>query len=542
MSQKKYWGFDVLVRRVQNIRQAPREIIVNPNLLCTAFVFAFSGFPAVWDQGSSSVLPSLPGYDAFFHVSTGADAGLIRDLVSLVYIGYAIGSALTFFINDRIGRLWSFRLYAFIFIIGLVVSITAPGLAGLNASRIITGIGIGALTVTGPMTVAEISPDEIRGVLTSWFGVCMSLSLVSSVFCVYGVYVHMAATRFQYQIVWMVPILATAVVVIGSFFCCESPKWLMMVDRYDDALAELVKLRGLPADHPRVQTEITAIQDAVRAAHIDTTSEWRRIKKILKDTFTVSSNLRRVQQSLVSYLLAQLSGASQITSYLVPIMTLMGVTSNTEEKLFLSGLYGVAKLTSVLLASFCIIDTLGRRNSLFIGISLQVISDIFIGVYVKYSQQGAVPHAVSQAALGFLYIHGFGYCIGLFLLPYVFGAELWPDHLRTFGGALGQTFHWLFIYAMNYGLPSLLTKTNNWGAFLFFAAFGVVALFYVFFMVPETSELSTEEIDTIFRGPWFNAYKTNRMILESVEGKEALASKRGSIVVESKLETGETAL
>ena len=46
MSEKKYWGFDVLVRRVRNIQQAPREIIVSPNLLCTAFVFAFSGFPA----------------------------------------------------------------------------------------------------------------------------------------------------------------------------------------------------------------------------------------------------------------------------------------------------------------------------------------------------------------------------------------------------------------------------------------------------------------------------------------------------------------
>ena len=113
------------------------------------------------------------------------------------------------------------------------------------------------------------------------------------------------------------------------------------------------------------------------------------------------------------------------------------------------------------------------------------------------------------------------------MLPYVFGAELWPDHLRTFGGALGQTFHWLFIYAMNYGLPSLLTETHNWGAFLFFASFGVVALVYVFFMVPETSELSTEEIDTIFRGPWFNAYKTNRLILDGVVSKEKMASRRG---------------
>ncbi|KAL1872463.1 hypothetical protein VTK73DRAFT_1460 [Phialemonium thermophilum] len=538
MAAKNYWGFDVVVRRAQNIKEAPREVILNPNLLFTSLVFAFSAFPSVWDQGSSSVLPSLPGYQDFFHVSTGANAKLIRDLVSLVYIGYAIGSASTFFINDRIGRLWSYRLYAFIYVIGLVVAITAPGLAGLNASRIITGIGIGALTVTGPMAIAEMSPDEIRGVLTSWFGVCMSLSLATSVFCVYGVYLHMAANRFQYQIVWLVPIVVMSLLVLGSFFCCESPKWLMMVDRYDDALAMLVKVRGLPADHPRVQAEIAAIQDAVRVAHIDTTSELKRIKQILRDTFLVPSNLRRVQQSLISYLLAQLSGANQITSYLVPIMTLIGVSADTEHKLFLSGMYGVAKLGSVLLASFLIIDTLGRRNSLFLGITCQILADIYIGVYVKYSQQGPLPHAASQAALGFLFIHAFGYCVGLFLLPYVFGAELWPDHIRTFGGALGQTFHWLFIYAMNYGLPSLLTETNNWGAFIFFAACCVFALFYVFFMVPETSELSTEEIDAIFRGPWFQAYKTQRTIIEGLEHTkdEESTGRRGSTAKDADLE------
>ncbi|KIH90532.1 hypothetical protein SPBR_00769 [Sporothrix brasiliensis 5110] len=343
---------------------------------------------------------------------------------------------------------------------------------------------------------------------------------------------HLLGTAFVFAFagfpaVWIVPAAAMAVVVAASFACCESPRWLMMVDRYDDALAALVRLRGLPADHPRVRSEITATQDAVRAAHVDATSERAR----------VGANLRRVQQCLVSYLLAQLSGASQITSYLVPIMTLMGVAGSTEDKLRLSGLYGVAKLASVLLASFCLVDTLGRRHSLFLGIALQIVSDVYIGVYLRYSQAGPVPRAASQAALGFLYIHGFGYCIGLFLLPYVFGAELWPDHLRTFGGALGQTFHWLFIYAMNYGLPSLLAETHNWGAFLFFAACCAVALVYVFFMVPETSELSTDEIDRLFQGPWFQAYKTSRLILDgvdSVDGARGVEGEEG----EEKLEVG----
>ncbi|OAA54147.1 General substrate transporter [Niveomyces insectorum RCEF 264] len=541
MGVKLFMGMGMVARYRRIMKNAPREILVNPNLLFSSLVFAFSAFPSVWDQGSASVLPSLPGYQKFFHLSTGANAGLIRNLVSLVYIGYAIGSASTFFINDRLGRLWSYRLYTFVYMIGQIVAITTPGLAGLNASRIVSGMGIGALTVTGPMTIAEISPDEIRGLLTSWFGVCMSLSLVTSVFCVYGAYIHMAADRLQYQIVWFMPILIMFVVNVGSFFCVESPKWLMMVDRYDDALRALVTLRGLPADHPRVQAEITTIQDDVRKAHIDSTNEWARIKRILHDTFMIQTNLRRVVQSIVSYGFAQLSGANQITSYLVPIMTLMGVGGSTEDQLFLSGMYGVAKLGSMILASFLLVDALGRRNSLFIGITCQIVSHLYVGIYIKYNQEGHVTHAASQGALAFLFIHAFGYVVGLFLLPYVFGAELWPDHIRTFGGAFSQTFHWLFIYAMNYGLPPLLTKTHNWGAFIFFAAMCFLAMLYVFFMVPETSELSTEEIDLLFQGPWFKAYKSQRKVIQGLilAKDEETAEPRSSITKNSQIDVEE---
>jgi hypothetical protein len=60
---------------------------------------------------------------------------------------------------------------------------------------------------------------------------------------------------------------------------------------------------------------------------------------------------------------------------------------------------------------------------------------------------------------------------------------------------------------MAYGTPSLLENTHNWGAFIFFAGWCFIALCYVFLMVPETSGLSVEEIDEIFKGPWLTAYK-----------------------------------
>lgn len=80
-------------------------------------------------------------------------------------------------------------------------------------------------------------------------------------------------------------------------------------------------------------------------------------------------------------------------------------------------------------------------------------------------------------------------------------------------------FHWLFFYGVNAGLPSLLSSTDQWGAFLLFASFNCLALAYVFFMVPEMAGLAVEEMDELFRGPWFNAYKRARKdsVLNGIE-------------------------
>lgn len=94
---------------------------------------------------------------------------------------------------------------------------------------------------------------------------------------------------------------------------------------------------------------------------------------------------------------------------------------------------------------------------------------------------------------------------GLLTLPYVFGGELWPNRIRSFGAALSQTFHWIFHYAMTFAFSALLDRTHDWGAFVFFAAWCAGALIYVYLLVPEIAGLSVEEIDRIFKGPWIVA-------------------------------------
>ena len=320
----------------------------------------------------------------------------------------AAGAALSFFINDRLGRLWSYRLYIAVWIVGQFTASFSPSAAGLYASRIISGLGLGALSVVGPMSIVEIAPREIRGLLTSWFALAMSLSSVAGIFTVYGVYIHMAPTKLQFQIVWLAPSIFMCLCAAASFFICESPRWLLMTNKRDKAIASLVRLRGLPANHPRVLEEFSDIETALENSDAMSTGTI----SLLKQMFTVRSNLRRLQQSLVSYALAQLSGANSITSYFVSIMKLLGVEGGDLEKIFLSGMYSFSKIWFIAVASFFLVDGLGRRRSLFLGCTVQMLSHIYIAVFIKFEQEGPVPKAASQGAIAALFIHAFGYAVG----------------------------------------------------------------------------------------------------------------------------------
>ena len=291
----------------------------------------------------------------------------------------------------------------------------SPGSSGLYAARIISGLGIGSLSVTGMVSIVEIAPAEIRGLPSAWYSVCMGIALMSATFCVYGIELHVASSHLQYQIVWFSPCIFMFMWVVASFFLCESPRWLVVSGQYPKALQTLTTLRQLPPDHPRVQGELDSIRQSIESESSHDASEDRspsQIVSLAKETFTSPSNLRRVQQALIMYALPQFSGGNSVTNYFIPILEIVGLGGTSTRNLFLNGMYTMAKFFFSLFASFIFIDAMGRRNSLFVGITLQMLSDIYLAVYIKIQQENEASIAAGNAALAAIFIHAFGYSIG----------------------------------------------------------------------------------------------------------------------------------
>lgn len=70
-------------------------------------------------------------------------------------------------LGEMLGRVRSIQVTSAIFLAGVVVmTATTTSLPMIYAGRVLTGLGVGALTGIIPSYIAEVAPPAIRGQLT----------------------------------------------------------------------------------------------------------------------------------------------------------------------------------------------------------------------------------------------------------------------------------------------------------------------------------------------------------------------------------------
>jgi Sugar (and other) transporter len=227
----------------------------------------------------------------------------------------------------------------------------------------------------------------------------------------------------------------------------------------------------------------------------------------------IPANRYRFMLGIMSQLLGQWSGASAITIYAPEFFAALGKTGQSE-KLFATCILGVVKFCSAYICAFFLVDFIGRRRSLYCGITLQTFSILYVAIYLAivpgstHEDEGAAaalsPSAKNAGvgAIAAIYLSGFGWAMGWNSFQYLVNAEIYPIRLRALGSSIVMCFHFVNQFGNTKAVPSMILTMHNYGFFLFCTTVCIMGLTWVWFFVPETAGKSLEAMDALFELPW----------------------------------------
>lgn len=121
----------------------------------------FKGVARGLDEGLISGTIAQPSFKSEYHLNVDkakTNANLVAqktgNITAMVQIGSVAGALVAFLVSDRVGRIWATRQLALVWIVGVIIYVTANGSYGqILAGRFIMGIGIGQTTVVAPTLV-----------------------------------------------------------------------------------------------------------------------------------------------------------------------------------------------------------------------------------------------------------------------------------------------------------------------------------------------------------------------------------------------------
>ncbi|KAF3401890.1 Quinate permease [Penicillium rolfsii] len=507
----------VNIFRLKNLGE-PKEVF-NWRLWFAVISFGLMGAARGIDEGLISGAFNSKDFQRYINYSSYSkveQTNIKANVSAMVQIGSVGGALFAFLVCDRIGRIWATRQLCLIWIIGAAIFMANKGnLGAVYAGRFIAGLGVGQTVVVAPVYLAEIAPAAIRGLCTCVFTGFVYLGIVLAYFTNYGCQVHMGDnTHKRWEVPSSLHVIFAGLIFCLSFFQYESPRFLIKRGQFDKAIANLSRIRNLPSDHEYVVREITAIQTA-HQIEMEATLGTGPLG-VIKETFLIPSNLYRVYLALMAQILSQWSGAGSITLYAPDLFKLLGITGNNET-LLVTAVFGIIKLVAAVLCALFLVDVIGRKRALLIGIGLQAIAMFYIAGFltavpemgvVKGFKLPASKKGASEGAIAMIYLSGFGWALGWNSMQYLLTAELFPLRIRALATSLAMTLHFANQYGNSRAVPNMLLPVAEGGispkgTFWFFGVITLIGGIWVWFSIPETAGRTLESMDRLFELPWY---------------------------------------
>ena len=454
-------------------------------------------------------------------------------------------------ICEKIGRKKTLLIISTLYFISALWSGLAASYQSLVLARFLGGLAFASLSLAS-MYIGEIAPASIRGKLVSMNQILIVIGLSGAYFSNYALVQSLAPGASTLSIlgndiaIWRVMLevetLPALIWLLLIFTIPESPRWLISVNRVEEARSVLSRL--LPSSE--VEPQIAAIEASLQHGKHTHQSIWKRLSDLC------DKNVRRAM--LIGFIFAcvqPITGVNAILFYAPMVFEQTGI--GTGAAYLQSLILGVVSLVFTI-GALVLIDRVGRRPLVVGGLIASVgclmlcwwafsqatyeldaaaiaelgsaIPDISVGALsslqnltidsdIAYKQelvtvlgeelakkhesaliQAAVDINVTAVLVGIIgFIAAFHISIGPIM--WVVFSEVVPVHIRGLAIPMFAFTTSLISYFVQKLFPWQL---NNLGAaeiFLFYGVAGFVGLLMLYFVLPETKNKTIEEIEDL---------------------------------------------
>jgi sugar porter (SP) family MFS transporter len=375
---------------------------------------------------------------------------------------------------DRLGRKRTLILAAFLLILAAIGTTVPKTLSVWNAFRILGGVGGGLASLVSPMYIAEIAPAHKRGALVTFNQLAIVLGAFLSNVATFAIAKYIGSNPECWRWMFGSACLPILVFLVGLFFVPDSPRWLVMNHRREEARAVLIRVGG--AEHAE-----ESIQDINKTLWEETGTFYELLRPGIRMALLVAICLALFQQ---------FGGVSTLIYYAPTIFVKAGISSNASA----IGNTVILRVGDICWTLFAIyaVDKFGRRPLLLIGTLGMALGQLLMG-FCFYQ------HLSPFALLLTFFLAEAAYGFSLAPLAWLISTELFPTRLRARGMSIAAFVMLGSALLLAQIFPPVLeffrTRFNSEaGAFWVYAAFCLAAFVFSFYWVPETKGRTLEQI------------------------------------------------
>jgi MFS family permease len=196
-------------------------------------------------------------------------------------------------------------------------------------------------------------------------------------------------------------------------------------------------------------------------------------------------------------MLQQLTGINFLMYYSTFFFNGTGISNPFTISLVMQIINTVSTVPGLL-----VIESWGRRKLLMIGAIGMAICQLIIASFTTVVGDGMKVTA-NQILIVFVALYVFFFAASWGPAVWVVTSEIYPLKVRAKSMSISTASNWLLNFGIAYGTPYLVESGHGYAAlgpkvFFVWGAFCIVAVFFVWCMVYETSKISLEQIDEMY--------------------------------------------